>query len=321
MSEGLSTITFGRKGNIMSEILILKSDFDDYEKFYIDHMQMDNVKTFGYLRTLNRFFKAIGIIWTKYFQLPLASIWYGKWKKKLGQYSTIILFDRILGWKIVDYIKKKNPKCRIIIWYWNSGKPPIPSKYQGICEGWSFDEKECQKFGYKYNIQFSFRDLKRVEMPIKQDCFFVGMDKGRYPILSKIQQIFDKYDISSKICVIKDKSSVGNKKVYCAPLNYCDVLNEVQSSKCIIDITKNGQCGETLRVLEAIFFEKKLITTDKNIVTKPYYKKNNIFILGIDNEIELKKFIDSPYDRLDNTIIQNYSFEKWIENFKVNDER
>ena len=78
---------------------------------------------------------------------------------------------------------------------------------------------------------------------------------------------------------------------------------------------KNGQEGLTLRVLEALFYSKKLITNNKNIKKYDFYNPNNIFIWGVDDEKNLLNFINSDYITIEENILNRYSYDSWINRF------
>ena len=89
----------------------------------------------------------------------------------------------------------------------------------------------------------------------------------------------------------------------------------IKYSKCILDVGNNDNAGLTVRVMESLFLEKKLITNYKNIVKYDFYNKNNIFIIGVDNLEQIKDFINSPYEKIDSEKIKYYDFESWLKRF------
>lgn len=86
-------------------------------------------------------------------------------------------------------------------------------------------------------------------------------------------------------------------------------------SKAIVEINQSQQNGLTVRALEALFTEKKLITNNLDIINMDFYNKNNIFIIGQDSFNLLRKFIDSDYEKIPKSIIDNYSASKWLARF------
>ena len=99
------------------------------------------------------------------------------------------------------------------------------------------------------------------------------------------------------------------------PIKYTEIIKLINQSRCIIDIPKAGQTGMTMRVLESLFYAKKLITTDKNISKAEFYNPANIFIWDEPNEGELKKFFSLPVEPVSESILNKYTFDAWIKNF------
>ena len=56
-------------------------------------------------------------------------------------------------------------------------------------------------------------------------------------------------------------------------LPYEENINRTLNANIIIDITKENQSGWTLRILEALFFNKKLITNNINILGSEIYSE------------------------------------------------
>ena len=73
----------------------------------------------------------------------------------------------------------------------------------------------------------------------------------------------------------------------------------LSQSNCILDYNQEGQVGLTLRPMEALFLEKKLITNNKDIKNYDFYNPSNIFILGENNIEDIKEFINKPYEKVE----------------------
>ena len=99
--------------------LILKSDRDSFEKYYLKKMNGKDAAALPYYRPLNEFFRYLSVLHMQKLKLPGSSFWYGPWKRQIHTFDNVILFDRNYNWNIIKYIHKKNPGCRIIVWYWN----------------------------------------------------------------------------------------------------------------------------------------------------------------------------------------------------------
>lgn len=96
---------------------------------------------------------------------------------------------------------------------------------------------------------------------------------------------------------------------------YDTVKKRVLESRAILEVNQQGQKGYTLRALEALFLEKKLITTNKSIINEDFYSPNNIFVVGIDDWEKLSIIIKSPYDKKVNRFKNEYDVNQWFSNF------
>ena len=102
-------------------------------------------------------------------------------------------------------------------------------------------------------------------------------------------------------------------------MSYDKYLELLSESNCILDYNEKGQSGLTLRPMEALFLEKKLITNNKDIKNYDFYNPSNIFILGENNIEDIKEFINKPYEKVEQKIIDYYDFEQWLSRFEVQD--
>ena len=63
--------------------------------------------------------------------------------------------------------------------------------------------------------------------------------------------------------------------------------------------------------MEALFFEKKLITNNASVRDYDFYDKNNIFIYGVDDD--LNSFMSLSYKKIDDSIKYKYTLDGFVE--------
>lgn len=232
----------------------------------------------------------------------------GKWTKTLADTDIVIFFDSMLSDKAIDIVKYKNPNTKIYLFFWNSineNNKHLLNKNK-IDKFYTFDKKDAEKYNINYKSQFYSNQIKLKNKPIKYDICFLGRDKGRKELISKIEKQLIKNNITYDIRVIEQEKDFISYKKY---------LKMLERSRCILEITANNQTGLSLRAMESLFLSRKLITNNKYIKDYDFYKKENIFIIGQDNWNELASFINTEYVNIDKDIIEKYNFENWLKEF------
>jgi hypothetical protein len=134
----------------------------------------------------------------------------------------------------------------------------------------------------------------------------LGLPKDRKDRIMDIQNKLLGYCFSVNFSIIEKDTKV---------LSYEENISNILKSKCIVDIVQKEQTGLTLRPLEALFFERKLLTDYKDIVKYDFYKPQNIFVIGIHDWTDIRSFLSSPFIPVNKKIVDNYNINKWINYF------
>lgn len=297
-------------------VMIVKKAGDDFEKYINNRIEKEGYKlyTFDDLcdyknKILNKLFLAYHI--------------FKKMNKDLkkNKYTKIIVFDEFWVALFVSIINLQ--KSRMILWLWNTTN--YNKRFALLkkrVEVWTFDPNQAEKNGWKCNSQFYFK----VDYPVasevkdKRRLFFVGNDKKRYVELKKIELLCKKINVGIDFHMVSDETTpLGTEDVWIThnQIPYSEIIKMIVDSDIILEINKEGQKGLTFRALESVFFKKKLITNNKEIVCTRLYNPNNVFILSDQTtEEDLQLFVSSPYDKTNNSSLQEYySFKTWVNRF------
>lgn len=266
--------------------------------------------------------QAIGI----YLFPPVLYLIYGEWKKNIDKYDVFIVASRKSAKYAVQYLRKRTNK-RIIIWYWNlvTKKELSPEYCRKLgCETWSFDKVDCEKYGMKFGDTYYFQPAKLNSdcMESKYKMFYVGIDRpGREELLNRLGNYLKGFNYRYKfnLTAIPNKPN-KNKKIYSKRLDYQEIIKFIGESESILDLNRSNQSGMTLRPLEAIFFDKKLITNNTSIVKYKAYVNENTYILKDNDYEDLIDFLEQPNIEIDNNIKKHYVFSSWLKRI-VDDEQ
>lgn len=95
-------------------------------------------------------------------------------------------------------------------------------------------------------------------------------------------------------------------------LSFADNLKKSQQSKVLVDFVIAQHQGLSFRVLEAVGYRKKLITTNPTVAEYDFYHPNNILIWQQQSASQLQAFLDLPYHHLPSHLYEKYSFSNWL---------
>jgi hypothetical protein len=169
----------------------------------------------------------------------------------------------------------------------------------------TFDSFDAEQFNLPLLNQVYRYHPNILQLPtLEYDFYFLGAIKDRK---EKIENLRSKLLESFFINFL----TMNNLPF----ISYEQNISNILKSKCIVDIVQKDQQGLTLRPLEAMFFQKKLLTDYKEIIYYDFYNPQNIFIIGVDNWDTINSFLLSPYEPIDEEIIESYEVNKWIEYF------
>jgi len=259
-------------------------------------------------------------------KLPISSFFWGSWKNRIKDVKRIIIFDYGYQNCMEKYIKKVNPSCEVILFCWNKVdrvrtnglKFPIRDKI------YSTDPGDCEKYGFKYNHIFYPTDLREDYKPeVSDKLYFIGSDKGRAKSLLYLKKYFEKSGLDVNISVLSQNRDPEYRKKYSEilidqSLSYEEYISEVRSNGILLDICQSSQRAITMRVLESVVYSKKLITTNQEVRSFPFYNENNILVIdlkSLPSIKEVKRFKEKPFVPYTDEQLYGISVEHWLKGF------
>lgn len=285
--------------------------------FWGRQVQERGVTVIPLFRKIPKFLKFFRILHFK-LGLPFQNIWINK--VDLHGFDLIILSASIFSASVSDFISERASGVRLIYWYWNPVQLKFhPDRISDIWEKWSFDKEDCRQYGLKYNSTYYFDSINLTQRELKYDVFFIGQDKGRLSELLYFRDEITRMGLNAYFHIVSDSLS-GDEKGFQKRISYEDVISIISESKVLFEYNQVNQNGLTLRSMESLFFDKKLITNNKSIKDYDIYTRENIFILEQDNIKDLDLFVQSSYVPSSKSLKERYEFDSWIKRFIDNTE-
>lgn len=299
----------------MNETIVVLGNGQDWcEKSLTDLKKRENVKIINskYLCNLNKLEKLFARIHFSYklnkiVKLPFKSIWFKKVMKNIGKIDNkniiFIIYDRSFlcnDEKFLKELRKEYKNCKLVYMFTNIAKITAANDnnfleklndYYDVV--YAFDKLDAEKYNFKYNPLLYSLNPTNVEE--KKQVFYVGRAKDRYEMLMECYEKFKELNLDRKFFIVdvpKEKQKYEKEIQYNKFLTYDECLKNIQESSCLIDIIQGDSTGFTIKTCEAVFYDKLLITTNKNVKTAPFYDERYILVIDSANDIN-KEFFEN----------------------------
>ena len=179
----------------------------------------------------------------------------------------------------------------------------------------SYEPQDCEKFGFEFITNFIPSTEYKSEN-YKYKIFNIGGMDSRFSATQSLANYLNDQQISFRF-LLYHKNKIRFFEHLSKKLNIHEVLPLIKDCKIMLDIQRENQSGLTFRVFEAIGNNKKLITTNRDIVNYDFYNAKNIFILDLNNIKIPEIILESEYQLLSKEIINQYVVKSWVERILV----
>lgn len=277
--------------------VICLRDLENRDDVIINHVPLQEQPKF-----LRRLYNIHHSRWlyNKYWKFPFRNIWHPIIFKNRFKDDKPICFIclRYPSISYLRYLKRKYPNCRIIKMSRDvikiQEKRYADYSKANVFDIWmSFDEYDCKKYGFPHFDEFE----SKIDIPIEKeypiaDVFFAGKAKDR---LERLIKIYDKLERAGLTCQFfiteaKEEEKVERKGIFysSSPMTYVQMLTYSINSRCILEISQENAIGYTSRFLEAVMYNKLLITDNKYISTTKFYNCDYIQIIKTEDDIDVR---------------------------------
>jgi hypothetical protein len=105
----------------------------------------------------------------------------------------------------------------------------------------------------------------------RYDLCFMGSDRGRKDILEKVAQKCKQHHIRTAFYIVSDEENpeLDNIHYLKTPLAYEKVVELMSRTNCILELRVEPYNSSSVRVQEAVVYDKKLLTDNPNSTTMP----------------------------------------------------
>lgn len=241
-----------------------------------------------------------------------------------------VVSPETLNFEKINRLKNLQPNSKFILYMWDSFKNKnslnIISLFHDVV---TFDDSDAKEYKLRFLPLFYIKEYENIQKldTYKYDlCFTATAHSDRYFIATSIKNqllnkgflMFTYFYLPSKIMYwirkffIK-KYKYGNIADFSfSSLTQLQIIGIIENSKVVLDINHPLQYGLTSRCIEALGAQRKLVTTNSNIVNYDFYDPNNIYVIDRNKPKINSSFFETEYKLLSNSIYQKYSLENWL---------
>jgi len=237
----------------------------------------------------------------------------------------VIIKSDLLTESFLTKLRKSMPNANFVMYQWDSTNYyNYFHRIKYFNSVFSFDFADCIKNRQILYLPLFFsKDYSKIasvkDVQYEYDLFFLGNNHTiRAKKLLEMIDFFEekglKYSINLKTSISeKIKLGINKHQINCFfnSLKFEEFSEKYLKSRAIIDITPPAQTGLPMRIIEALGANKKIITTNQNIIKEEFYDPKMVFIWDKDNPEDLIDFLNQEY--------KSDCFEKFsIESFVLN---
>lgn len=248
-------------------------------------------------------------------------------------YIFLLNLEAMPIWFLKKICDKKSKNTSIILYMWDSfNNKPNTKDYISLCDRViTFDSSDQQN---DHRIEFrplfylnKYATIANQRNYLYDLSFIATAHSDRFIIAKKVKEQIEQknrktffyFFLQSKKLFLYQKimnhhfknAKMSDFRYWSLPSNM--VLEIVSKSKAILDIQHPKQIGLTMRTIEVLGAERKLITTNTTIKDYDFYNPQNILIIDRENPTIDDDFFDSPYCSIDKDLYYKYSLDGWLD--------
>jgi hypothetical protein len=228
--------------------------------------------------------------------------------------------------------KKNNPGSLSIIYLWDSLKnlswDNIGNALSQFDKRFSFDRMDCESHPelhliFRPNFYHPFIiNMEPVKNPEYKIASVMSAQPSRVLFINNLMKRYPDMKMHFHIHLLNLKSIpaylfnhsvlIRFKYTYIRRLKIRKVLEILNNSESILDIPAKNQNGLPFRAIDSIGLNKKLITTNMDIMNYDFYSRDNILVTPPSGIPDIPVFLDIQFKPYSIEIREKYSLKGWI---------
>lgn len=197
-------------------------------------------------------------------------------------------------------------------------------RHYHVDQVYSFDKKDCEEFGTEFFDFYSMLPTKVTQTKLengKPKVLYVGGCRSKER-LNTLHALYNRLKEQAHCTFyLNGVDSVDANRdgiIYNHPLSYAEVVELVQQHDVIVEIMNGNQAGNTLRLKEAVCYNKCLLTNNPFVKDSPYYHPDFMLIFKKVDDIDLSRFAKDVDYKYNGEFSPRKLMERIVEKDKIN---
>ena len=234
-------------------------------------------------------------------KIPFKKIWYRYFCNCICKDKNLKLLLIVYDWNkigcnkgFLNYVRKHFKDISLVYVFTNILKitGANTNKFIGQLKDYydlvyAFEESDAIENGFKHSqLVYSKNDCQLNKK--KKEVFFAGMAKDRLPMLIELYKRFIElgFTCNFHILGVNKKDIVPLEGIsYNVRISYRQVIQETANAMCIIEVPQKNSSEWTIKLCEAIYYDNIFITTNKSILSAPFYDNRYMFYIEKPDDI------------------------------------
>lgn len=246
----------------------------------------------------------------------------------------LIVRGEAISPRILQLLRQAQPKARMTLYLWDSMHyNPNALKLLGAFDQvFSFDRSDVERYPKMQFLPLFYagefdRAARQKGKPIYDACFIGTIHTDRYKVLEKIienlqergRKVFvfcyypSKFLYRMRALVDPGFRRFGKKYVNFTGMALAEVVDRIAESRAVIDVNRPGQVGLTMRTIEAVGAQRKLITTNSDVVNYDLYDPHSVLLVDRRNPMVDDDLLCSDEIPFTQTLRAKYSVSAWVD--------
>lgn len=291
---GLNTLS--KQNGRKEYVSICLRDLENIEGIHLVNYPLDYasypIRKFAYMYQSRKL--------AKYIKLPQRLLYpfFFKYPFKNEKPLCFVVLDRyFITGNYLSFLKIKYPTAKFVLLHRDLMRFCRQNAAEGLMD-WpyfdlemTFDANEAKEYGMSHFEEFESKiEVPRSNDYPKSDVFFAGYVKDRLPNLLKAYEIFISAGLKVEYYLtgVKQEEREPHPGIQYAdkPISYSEMLFRTVNSRCVLEFMQDGAVGNTSRFIEAVMYNKKLITNNYSIRSSEFYNSNYIQIVSNASDID-----------------------------------